>query len=641
VLEADRNDIRTRGVEAYERHQWSHAYDMLQAADKLAPLAPQDLEKLAWSARWSSHYDEVITALERAERAYEAAGDARGAARAALYLAYTHTDRDNDAVARGCAARAQRILEGLPECEEHGVVVWMRAAGTLRRGENAAARGFAQQAIEIGQRLGARDVEALGRLWLGHVCLTEGALEEGMALHDEACAAAMSGQLRPLSAGIIYCSVIYACRSRADWQRAHEWTQLADGWCARESIGYFPGLCRVHHAEVLRFRGAFEDAERDAQQALEQMRAAIPRRMHWAYQELGEVRLRRGDIDGAAAAAAQALQCGPEPQPLLALVQLARGDAAAAVRGLERVLADSSLTYRENRVSLLPAMVACALAAGARDRAAAASRELDALAERLGTPAPAASAAQARGELALAEGRAGDAVVALRSARTLWNEIGAPYDAAQAQALLSEALAREGDAAAAALELRAAHATFERLGVVRHRQPPAAESASFLFTDVVDSTRLIELIGDEAWTRLRAWHDRTLRGSFQAHGGEEIDHAGDGFFVAFATPAAALRCAIDIQRKLEAHRVEHGFAPGVRIGVHVASALRSGAAYTGKGVHEAARIGAAACAGEILASRASLSAAGAGFATSTPRSLELKGVALPVDVASVDWRSSL
>jgi class 3 adenylate cyclase len=229
----------------------------------------------------------------------------------------------------------------------------------------------------------------------------------------------------------------------------------------------------------------------------------------------------------------------------------------------------------------------------------------------------------------------------LRSARTLWNEIGAPYDAAQAQALLSEALAREGDAAAAALELRAAHATFERLGVVRHRQPPAAESASFLFTDVVDSTRLIELIGDEAWTRLRAWHDRTLRGSFQAHGGEEIDHAGDGFFVAFATPAAALRCAIDIQRKLEAHRVEHGFAPGVRIGVHVASALRSGAAYTGKGVHEAARIGAAACAGEILASRASLSAAGAGFATSTPRSLELKGVALPVDVASVDWRSSL
>ena len=32
-----------------------------------------------------------------------------------------------------------------------------------------------------------------------------------------------------------------------------------------------------------------------------------------------------------------------------------------------------------------------------------------------------------------------------------------------------------------------------------------------MFTDIVGSTGLIEAIGDEAWTDLRAWHDRTLR----------------------------------------------------------------------------------------------------------------------------------
>jgi class 3 adenylate cyclase len=87
------------------------------------------------------------------------------------------------------------------------------------------------------------------------------------------------------------------------------------------------------------------------------------------------------------------------------------------------------------------------------------------------------------------------------------------------------------------------------------------------------------------------------------------------------------------------HRHEHGFAPTVRIGLHTAEATRQGRDYRGRGVHVAARIGAAAGTEEILASSAALSAMGSSrFGLSDPRQLTLKGVDEPVEVRSVDWR---
>ena len=123
-----------------------------------------------------------------------------------------------------------------------------------------------------------------------------------------------------------------------------------------------------------------------------------------------------------------------------------------------------------------------------------------------------------------------------------------------------------------------------------------------MFTDIVGSTDLVGLIGDEAWSEVLRWHDRELRSAFSEHGGEEVDHTGDGFFVAFARSADAIEAAVDIQRRLVRHRKEHGFAPSVRIGLHTAEATRKGRNYTGQGVHVAARVGAAAGKDEILVS---------------------------------------
>jgi class 3 adenylate cyclase len=159
-----------------------------------------------------------------------------------------------------------------------------------------------------------------------------------------------------------------------------------------------------------------------------------------------------------------------------------------------------------------------------------------------------------------------------------------------------------------------------------------------MFTDIVRSTNLIEAIGDESWQDLLRWHNQALRALLREHGGEEVDHTGDGFFVAFAEPAAALRCAAAIQRSLAEHRRAHGFAPKVRIGLHEAEATREGQKYLGRGVHLAARIGALADADEILASEEIFSACPGILPASGAREVTLKGITAPVRVVSIDWR---
>jgi class 3 adenylate cyclase len=133
-----------------------------------------------------------------------------------------------------------------------------------------------------------------------------------------------------------------------------------------------------------------------------------------------------------------------------------------------------------------------------------------------------------------------------------------------------------------------------------------------------------------------AWHDDTLRKLFAAHRGEEVKQIGDGFFVAFDEPLDAVECAVDIHKRLAAHGKEAGFAPDVRIGLHRAKATRKGRDYEGLGVHEAARIGALAEGGQILASKEVLGAARIRFPASDLEAVKLKGVPHPVEVASIE-----
>jgi class 3 adenylate cyclase len=209
--------------------------------------------------------------------------------------------------------------------------------------------------------------------------------------------------------------------------------------------------------------------------------------------------------------------------------------------------------------------------------------------------------------------------------------------------LLARALRRRGDEQGATVELEGALAAFERLGA-KVDESRAQEllgrlgaRRTFLFTDIVESTKLLETLGDEKWKRLLARHDEIVRDRIAESGGEIVKKTGDGFFASFENPKAAVDAAIAIQRALADEIV----APDVRIGAHAGEGFRSGADssdYGGQGVHVASRVGAAAGAGEILLTRETLGGMGTGFRLSEPRTEALKGFAEPVEVVSVDWR---
>ena len=123
-----------------------------------------------------------------------------------------------------------------------------------------------------------------------------------------------------------------------------------------------------------------------------------------------------------------------------------------------------------------------------------------------------------------------------------------------------------------------------------------------MFTDIVGSTALVEAIGDEAWGDLLRWHDETLRGVSSATPARRSIAPGTA-----SSSRSPMRILRRVRRRdpaaLADHRRDHGFAPGVRIGLHSAEATRTRGDYEGAGVHAAARIAALANGGEVLASQ--------------------------------------
>ena len=630
--------------EALDEHAWGEAYELLRGADGEEQLSPEWLEELATAAWWSGRLDDCIDARERAFAAHVAQGNPRGAALIALRLAHNYQSKLGHALEAAWFKRAESLLDREPECVEHAHLARKRAANAAAKGELDEALAFAEHALDVATRFGDKDVMALALHDLGRFRITKGEVEEGMSQLDEATLAAMHGEIGPYPTAVIYCNVIEACRDLGDFRRAGEWTEAAKRWCERQAIAGFPGQCRVDQAEVLKLRGAWGEAEaaaRSASEELKEFRLPVAAR---AFYEIGEIRLRVGDYAGATQAFAQASELGLDPQPGLALLKLAEGNPEAAAKAIARALEDNTWD-RLARARLLPAQVEIAIARADWPTAQNAIEELRRIGDSYGSEAIRAHANQALAALQLVQGDPAAAARAARDAWNFWQEIDAPYEAAHARAILGQAFRGLGDDDAARLQLRAARSAFQELGA----SPQARRLASlidvgltatpvtrgFLFTDIVASTQLVEAIGDESWQALVRWHDQTLRSLFQAYDGEEVDHAGDGFFVAFPDSNRAVECAVAIQRRLAEHRSEHGFAPQVRIGVHAAEAAESDGAYRGRGVHEAARIGALAGGAEILASAHS---AGGAFPASEPHSVSLKGLSEPVEVVTIEWR---
>ena len=635
-------DPLAAGREAIGRLDWIVGYELLRTADETMELEPEDLMLLGEAAMWNGQMEMVHPYFERAYRGYLQQGNTLRAAYVATWIAHGLKNDLQISVANGWMSRAKRLLDLEEEAPEHGY--WALQQSLVQLGEHsfADALALAKQAEELGRRFGDRNLEIRALQRQGNVLIEQGEVAEGKLLLDEASAAALAGELDPFSTLAVYCNTIGACRDVADFESAGEWAERASDFCDTNSMNAFPGMCRVNHAEVMKFKGRLAEAHELADRASEELRVWNPRIAGAAFYELGEVRLRLGELAQAEQAFREADELGRTPEPGLSLLRLAQGNAKGAFASIRRAAGDLSLNLPA-QARLLPAAVEIAVAAGEVDQAAEYAERLGGVADVYETSALRASAAFARGQVALGRSEADAAFHEFRQARMIWDSNGATYDVARAREQLGKALRAGGDEDAAVWELQVAAARFERLGAARDadrvgellmRDLSTDVLRTFLFTDIVGSTELASAVAsDRHWVNLLRRHDDALRAIFADFQGQVVDHTGDGFFAAFEEPADAVGAAIAIQRA-----IDQEFEFDIRIGVHMDGALQTRENYHGKGVHAAARIGAAAGGREILASQATMRELPQ-FAASDHRAVTLKGFKEPIEVCSVDWQT--
>jgi serine/threonine protein kinase len=473
------NDTVAAGLQAFEREEWHEALAALSAADASSALAPAHLELLAEAAWWVGRSDVCIKTRERAYAQYIESGDLRRAAAVAIAVAEDYFHKLARSVGHGWLQRAERHLKDVPESIEHGWMTRMQAMLALDEDRNLdKAWTLAERALEIARRLEDRDLQTLALQDCGRILVSQGRVPEGMAAIDEAMAATTSGQLDPRTTGRVFCNMMSTCEKVADYRRAGEWNEAARRWCEPHAQSGYPGICRVHRAELLRLRGAWPEAEVEARRASAELEDFLSDVAAEAYYELGEIRLLMGDLDGADGLFRQAHELGRDPVPGLALLRLAQGRTDNARALLERALSDPLLS-RLDRAKLLPAQAEVAFASGASETSRAAAEELTSIADAYGSPALAARAAFARGLVELGEGRPTSAAISLRRAWKLSKDSDLPYEAARARVLLGQAYRASGNKEDAELELQAAATSFERLGAAADARKTAALLESY------------------------------------------------------------------------------------------------------------------------------------------------------------------
>ncbi len=472
--EPDLADHLRRGLRAFNNNEWKEAFENLSAADASNSLSPEDVERLAEAAWWVGKVDECIKSRERVYSLYLACGDLHSSARIAIAVAEDYFHKLSRSVGQGWLQRAERHLKDLPESIEHGWMARTRAMMALEEERNPEkAWGFAEQALEIAKRQGDQDLQALSLQDRGRMLVNQGKVTEGMAAIDEAMAAAASGQIGPRTTGRMFCNMMSTCEKMADYRRAREWNESARQWCEPHGQSGYPGICRVHRAELLRLHGSWPEAEVEARRASVELEGFISDAAGEAYYELGEIRLLMGDVDAADALFRQAHELGRDPVPGLALLRLEQGKVESARALMDRALSDPLMTPLD-RAKLLPAQAEVAVAGGNSEGARAAASELTSIANAYPSPALAARAAFASGLADLTEGQPARAATNLRRAWKLSRDSDLPYEAACARVSLGTAYRACGNEEDAGLELQAASASFERLGAMSAARRSAA-----------------------------------------------------------------------------------------------------------------------------------------------------------------------
>jgi len=461
VTDADAAD---HGRAAFERRAWADAYAAWSTAAATLPLGLDDLESFSLTAELVGRYHEATDLLAAAHQEALRQGDVARAAYDAFWLGFKLIHHGEFARGGGWVARAAGLIhEPELDCPAQGYVLLPGALQALDSGDAPASYEAFTRAGEIAARFGDRDLATLARLGRGTSLVAMGERDRGVAYLDEAMVAVTAGEVIPIVAGIVYCATIEACQQLFDLGRAQEWTAALARWCETQpDLVPFRGRCLLYRAELMQLHGAWDDANREVERAYIRLSEPPPEpAVGAAFYQQAELHRLRGAFDPAEGAYRQASQWGRPPEPGLALLRLAQGDAPSGMAMIRRAL-DEAMDPAL-RMRLLDAAVELCLALGDVQGARAAADELAAGADAIRAPLLRAMADRARGAVTLATGDAHAALGLLRRAWTTWLGLEAPYEAARTRVLIAEACRAAGDEMSAGLELQAARVTFADL----------------------------------------------------------------------------------------------------------------------------------------------------------------------------------
>lgn len=460
---------------AVARGDWHRALDLLDdGAEDLDPA--ERLELRAQAAYGTGDFETSVAAWEDQHALLVDRGDVAGGARAAAMVAmFLMIDSGLMAPVRGWLRRAERLLGDADEGPSHAVIAMVRAYERFMCGDMDAANHESARAIELGERFDVTPAVVVGRTASARVQILTGDVDGGLALLDEVGALLMSGEVDPLTTGMMYCELICAAQGLALHDMATEWTDVMDHWRHDAAFGGLSGRCRVHRAELLRMSGPCDVAEQEALAACDELRPWMRREFGWPLAELGTIRLRKGDLEGAEEAYLAAHEHAWTPHPGLALLRLAQGDPACAMELINESIAHPWNIPSKERppfgdlrmAPLLDAQALIAAAMGDAATAAHAAAGLEGIAASYPSASLAACSALASARAALASGDLEPAADRAAAAVAGWTEIGAPFEAASARLVLGEIHERAGNPEAARLEWRAAEVAFEAFGAVR------------------------------------------------------------------------------------------------------------------------------------------------------------------------------
>jgi tetratricopeptide (TPR) repeat protein len=480
------HDLIVAGREAVRAGDFETAARSLEAALAIEP-SPEAYDLLAYLGYAEDDFEAARRRWELAYHGYLAAGDLRGAGRAAVHLASTLYDGFLDEEgSRKWLGRAGELLNQAGRCVERGYLALALVACHVR--DAHALEQSAVVALELAQEFGDPDLEARARADRGLAFINQGRIVEGFDQLDEAMAAIVAGAVSPLFSGTIFCAMLSACERTGDLKRAEEWSRTARIYLDRTCGDKVPILhshCRTAYGVVLCDTGRWTEAEVEILYAFGPNATKAVSKQADAAGALARLRLMQGRLDEVfdllAPYAGRFEVCEQ-----LAQLHMLRDepDQAADIlnRGLHDLIGDRLRAGR-----LLELLVEVELARDHPDGAELALERLEACALASESPVLRAAVSLSEGRIAMYRSHWESAVVALNEALDVLGTEERPIMAGRIRLELATALAHTSADAMAVDQARNALAIFERLGARRDTDKAVA---------VLDSLAAVSNAGD-------------------------------------------------------------------------------------------------------------------------------------------------